>query len=183
MMQTVKSHLKRMRVGTAVPMQPPTDRALALRLVTDCDFAAAEGHRPTAWAQPAAGYVLGGFAAGGIGARAGWIAGDSAGGCRPWPSWRASCAASRPSSGGARRRATAQQPVLASEYQLVTAETAEACDQQPDPERWLIAAQQLQAIGTLFAHDPVALQIIAGLGDGLTAEEIRQALGMTKTDL
>jgi hypothetical protein len=65
---------------------------------------------------------------------------------------------------------------------VVAAETAEACDPQPDPERWLIAAQQLQAIGTLFEHDPVALQIIAGLGDGLTAEEIRRTLGMTKTD-
>jgi RNA polymerase sigma-70 factor (ECF subfamily) len=28
----------------------------------------------------------------------------------------------------------------------------------------------------------VALQIIAGLGDGLTAEEIRRTLGMGKTD-
>jgi len=28
----------------------------------------------------------------------------------------------------------------------------------------------------------VALQIIAGLGDGLTAEELRRTLGMSKTD-
>jgi hypothetical protein len=81
-----------------------------------------------------------------------------------------------------RRRATQQQPVLATEYQLVAAETAEACDPQPDPERWLIAAQQLQAIGMLFANDPVALQIIAGLGEGLTAEEIRRTLSMSKTE-
>ena len=72
--------------------------------------------------------------------------------------------------------------MLATQYQLVAPETAEACDSQPDPERWLIAAQQLEAIGTLFAHDPVALQIIAGLGDGLTAEEIRRTLGMGKTE-
>ena len=39
-----------------------------------------------------------------------------------------------------------------------------------------------KAIGNLFAQDPVALQIISGLGDGLRAEEIRQALGMSKTD-
>jgi hypothetical protein len=71
---------------------------------------------------------------------------------------------------------------LASDYQLVAPETAEACDPLPDPERWLIASQQLEAIGTLFAQDPVALQIISALGDGLTAEEIRRALGMSKTD-
>ena len=82
-----------------------------------------------------------------------------------------------------RRRATAQQPALTTEYQLLAAHSAEACeDPQPNPERWLIAAQQLEAIGMLFAHDPVALQIIAGLGDGLTAEEIRRTLGMSKTE-
>jgi DNA-directed RNA polymerase specialized sigma24 family protein len=81
-----------------------------------------------------------------------------------------------------RRRAARQQPVLATEYQVVVAETAEACDPLPDPERWMIAAQQLEAIGTLFAQDCVALQIIAGLGDGLPAEEIRRTLGLTRTD-
>ena len=163
------------------PLQPPADRALALKLVTDCDLlrlkviARLHGRSlppDVCWAdllQEAFARVLDGSRA--I-PRAVPTVAFLAGVMRSIKAehWRR------------RRRATEQQPVLATEYQVVMAETAEACDPQPDPERWLIAAQQLQAIGTLFANDPVALQIIAGLGDGLTAEEIRRTLRMSKTD-
>jgi RNA polymerase sigma-70 factor (ECF subfamily) len=163
------------------PLQPPADRALALKLVTDCDLlrlkviARLHGRSlppDLSWAdllQEALARVLDGSRA--IPSGVPTVA-FLAGVMRSIKAehWRR------------RRRANEQQPVLATEYQVVAAETAEACDPQPDPERWLIAAQQLQAIGTLFEHDPVALQIIAGLGDGLTAEEIRRTLGMTKTD-
>jgi DNA-directed RNA polymerase specialized sigma24 family protein len=174
---------KRQNVARATdsPLQPPADRALALKLVTDCDLlrlkviARLHGRSlppDLSWAdllQEALARVLDGSRA--IPAGVPTVA-FLAGVMRSIKAehWRR------------RRRANEQQPVLATEYQVVAAETAEACDPQPDPERWLIAAQQLQAIGTLFAQDAVALQIIAGLGDGLTAEEIRRALGLTKTD-
>jgi DNA-directed RNA polymerase specialized sigma24 family protein len=174
---------KRQNVVAAAdsPLPPPADRALALKLVTDCDLlrlkviARLHGRSlppDVSWAdllQEALARVLDGSRA--IPAAVPTVA-FLAGVMRSIKAehWRR------------RRRANEQQPVLATEYQVVAAETAEACDPQPDPERWLIAAQQLQAIGTLFEHDPVALQIIAGLGDGLTAEEIRRTLGMTKTD-
>ncbi|HEY1899977.1 MAG TPA: hypothetical protein VGG49_09310 [Steroidobacteraceae bacterium] len=164
-----------------MPVQPPADRALALKLVTNCDLlrvkviARLHGRSlppDVSWAdllQEAFARVLDGSRA--IPPHVPTVA-FLAGVMRSIKAehWRR------------RRRATQQQPVLATEYQVVAPETAEACDPQPDPERWLIAAQQLEAIGMLFAQDPVALQIICGLGDGLTAEEIRRTLGMTKTE-
>jgi DNA-directed RNA polymerase specialized sigma24 family protein len=167
--------------ATDSPLPPPADRALALKLVTDCDLlrlkviARLHGRSlppDISWAdllQEALARVLDGSraippAVPPVAFLAGVMRSIKA------EHWRR------------RRRANEQQPVLATEYQVVAAETTEACDPQPDPERWLIAAQQLQAIGTLFEHDPVALRIIAGLGDGLTAEEIRRTRGMTKTD-
>jgi DNA-directed RNA polymerase specialized sigma24 family protein len=61
-------------------------------------------------------------------------------------------------------------------------ETAAVPDPVADPERSLIAIQELDAIERLFADDPVVLRIIDGLGEGLTAEQIRAALGLSKTD-
>jgi DNA-directed RNA polymerase specialized sigma24 family protein len=55
-------------------------------------------------------------------------------------------------------------------------------DPAPGPERSLSARQELTAIERLFADDPVALRIIAGLGEGLSAEQIRVATGISKTD-
>jgi DNA-directed RNA polymerase specialized sigma24 family protein len=52
----------------------------------------------------------------------------------------------------------------------------------PDPERTMAALQELAAIDRLFADDPVVLQIIAGIGEGLSAEQIRTALGISTTD-
>ncbi len=43
----------------------------------------------------------------------------------------------------------------------------------PDQERVLAAAEALSAVHRLFASDGVALRIIAGLANGLPAEEIR----------
>jgi DNA-directed RNA polymerase specialized sigma24 family protein len=181
MLENVKSYLKKTDVGELVRVQPPADRALALKLVTDCDLlrlkviARLHGRSlppDVSWAdllQEAFARVLDGSRAIPPGvATVAFLAGVMR--SIKADHWRR------------RRRATEQQPALATQYQLLSPQSVEACDPQPDPERWLIAAQQLQAVGTLFAQDPVALQIIVGLGDGLTAEEIRATLGMTKTD-
>jgi DNA-directed RNA polymerase specialized sigma24 family protein len=58
----------------------------------------------------------------------------------------------------------------------------ELLDPSPDPERSLVARQELAAIQRLFEQDTVALQIIAGLGNGLSPEQIRAAYGITDTD-
>lgn len=55
-------------------------------------------------------------------------------------------------------------------------------DPAPDPERTLAAAEALAALDRLFADDPLALQVIEGLGQGLSAEEIRKAYAMSETD-
>src|SRR5882757_143466 len=47
--------------------------------------------------------------------------------------------------------------------------SVEGAEPAPDPERVLAAAQALAAIHELFADDPSALTIIAGLAEGLTA--------------
>lgn len=52
----------------------------------------------------------------------------------------------------------------------------------PDPERSLIAIEQLKAIEQLFAGDSQVLGIIDGLGAGLTADQIRSRLALSKTD-
>jgi RNA polymerase sigma-70 factor (ECF subfamily) len=180
-MEIVKGHVRKVELGQLAPVPPPAARALAMELVTDCDLlrlkviARLHGRSlppDISWAdllQEAFARVLDGSRAippdvPAVAFLAGVMRSIKA------EHWRR------------RRRATGQQPVLASDYQVVAPETAEACDPQPDPERWLIAAQQLEAVGALFAQDPAALQIIAGLGDGLTAEEIRRALGMSRTD-
>jgi RNA polymerase sigma-70 factor (ECF subfamily) len=58
----------------------------------------------------------------------------------------------------------------------------EACDPAPDPERSLAASEALAALDILFADDPQALQVIEGLGQGMTAEEIRKAYAMSETE-
>jgi RNA polymerase sigma-70 factor (ECF subfamily) len=59
---------------------------------------------------------------------------------------------------------------------------ASAEDASPDPERTLAAAQALAQVNRLFAGDPHALKIIAGLSDGLTASEICLFYGMAERD-
>jgi RNA polymerase sigma-70 factor (ECF subfamily) len=51
-----------------------------------------------------------------------------------------------------------------------------------DPERMLGAAQRLAAVNQLFASDPIALKIVAGLADGLTAAEICKLYGMSQRE-
>lgn len=55
-------------------------------------------------------------------------------------------------------------------------------DPVPGPEHSLIARQALTAIMRLFADDPLALQIIGDLGQGLSTEQIRSRRGISKTD-
>jgi len=54
-------------------------------------------------------------------------------------------------------------------------------DAAPDPERALSAAQEIKAIEGLFARDHVVLGIVTGLGKGLSAEEIRVSMGLSRT--
>ena len=55
-------------------------------------------------------------------------------------------------------------------------------DPTPGPERALDARQQLTLVKLLFADDPPALQVIDGLSNGLSAEQIRLSTGLSKTD-
>jgi DNA-directed RNA polymerase specialized sigma24 family protein len=52
----------------------------------------------------------------------------------------------------------------------------------PSPERAVAAAQSLAAIDRLFASDPPALKVIAGLAEGLTPTEICKRYGMSERD-
>jgi len=52
----------------------------------------------------------------------------------------------------------------------------------PDPERTLAAAQALAEINRLFAADPCALKIIAGLAEGFSASEICRTYKMTELE-
>jgi len=61
-------------------------------------------------------------------------------------------------------------------------ETSELADPTPGPERTVIAKQELARIRRLFEGDTVALAIIAGLSDGRSAEQIRAAKAISKTD-
>jgi RNA polymerase sigma-70 factor (ECF subfamily) len=58
----------------------------------------------------------------------------------------------------------------------------EVLDPMPTPERALAAEQEIAAIAKLFADDPVALRILACLAEGMSAEQIRVATGLSKTD-
>lgn len=55
-------------------------------------------------------------------------------------------------------------------------------DSEPGPERAVMAQQELAAIRELFAGDAAALAILSGLAQGLTAEEIRFAAGLSAVD-
>ena len=58
----------------------------------------------------------------------------------------------------------------------------EPADPTPDPERSMIAWQEMARINRLFADDPVVLQIVLGLAEGLSPDEIRKMSGISKTD-
>lgn len=58
----------------------------------------------------------------------------------------------------------------------------ELLDPSADPERALIAVEELDKIRRLFADDPVALRIIDGLAEGLAAEQIRARNGISRIE-
>jgi DNA-directed RNA polymerase specialized sigma24 family protein len=60
-------------------------------------------------------------------------------------------------------------------------ETMEAPDPAADPERAALAEEELKSIERLFEDDPLALNILEGLADGLSAEEIRGRYGISNT--
>jgi DNA-directed RNA polymerase specialized sigma24 family protein len=68
------------------------------------------------------------------------------------------------------------------ELRYQRSQEADPRESAPDPERTMEALQELAAIDRLFADDPVVLQIIAGIGEGLWAEQIRTALGISATE-
>jgi DNA-directed RNA polymerase specialized sigma24 family protein len=63
---------------------------------------------------------------------------------------------------------------------VATDASAAADETVRDPERMLAAAQRLAAINRLFARDPAALKIIAGLAEGLNADEICRRYAMSE---
>jgi DNA-directed RNA polymerase specialized sigma24 family protein len=81
----------------------------------------------------------------------------------------------------ARRGATRDAPPwLGNEGEALS--EREVLDPAADPERALIAADELTKIRTLFAEDRAALQIIDGLAEGLSAEQIRTRHTISRTD-
>lgn len=80
------------------------------------------------------------------------------------------------------RRFAARLPYILAELDPGGAADGEPGDHSPDPERSLIAMQQLAEIDRLFAGDPRALQIIEGLFEGWSPEQIRARYDMSKTD-
>jgi DNA-directed RNA polymerase specialized sigma24 family protein len=59
--------------------------------------------------------------------------------------------------------------------------TGELRDSASDLEQALLAREQIEAIERLFAGDPVALGILAGLAEGRSAAQIRAGMGISKT--
>lgn len=70
----------------------------------------------------------------------------------------------------------------ASDYRAYRMREPALKETAPDPERSAIAIEELEAIERLFADDPAVLGIIHALGEGLTAEQIRATLGLSRTD-
>ncbi|MGC2774154.1 MAG: sigma-70 family RNA polymerase sigma factor [Bradyrhizobium sp.] len=60
--------------------------------------------------------------------------------------------------------------------------SCDPADELADPERAAVAIAGLADIMRLFATDPVALQIIDGLANGLMARDICQAYGISALD-
>ncbi len=61
-------------------------------------------------------------------------------------------------------------------------DASDVADPAPGPERQLMARQELARIEQLFADDPVARQVLAGLAEELSAEEIQARFCLSKTD-
>jgi len=81
-----------------------------------------------------------------------------------------------------RRAGKASKRYAASDYRARGTRELALKDTAPDPERSLIAIEELKAIERLFADDPIVLGIIDALGEGLSAGQIRAAQGLSQTD-
>lgn len=82
----------------------------------------------------------------------------------------------------ARREALQLPKLAAAALEAWEASAGEPVDPRSDVERGLQAMQELACIYHLFADDPQARQIIAGLAEERSPEEICESSGMTKTD-
>jgi len=81
-----------------------------------------------------------------------------------------------------RAGATERREYAVSGYRAYRTRERALRDTAPDPERSLMAIEELKAIEQLFADDPVVLGIIDALGEGLTAGQIRDRHTLSKTD-
>jgi DNA-directed RNA polymerase specialized sigma24 family protein len=83
------------------------------------------------------------------------------------------------------RRATRESggvDALQRDYESDQSQVIGLIDPAPGPERMLTARQELALIRELFADDLPVLEIIDGLADGSSAEQIRVATGRTKIE-
>jgi DNA-directed RNA polymerase specialized sigma24 family protein len=80
------------------------------------------------------------------------------------------------------RKRSRQMPRLLADLELAGANESELPDPAPNPERRAIAMQAMESMQQVFSDDVQALQIIAGLFDGLSPEETCTTYGMAKTD-
>jgi DNA-directed RNA polymerase specialized sigma24 family protein len=80
------------------------------------------------------------------------------------------------------RRLAVRMPQMLAELEAGGDPDGEGGDPTPDPKRSLIAMQLLGEIYRLFADDLRALQVIEGLFEGSSPEQIRARYDMSKTD-
>ncbi len=80
------------------------------------------------------------------------------------------------------RREAEQMPKLIVDLDAPELQSDEVSDSAPSPERYILAAQELALIERLFAQDAQAQQIIAGLADQRSPDEICASCGMSKTE-
>jgi DNA-directed RNA polymerase specialized sigma24 family protein len=78
------------------------------------------------------------------------------------------------------RREARQSPKLRANFDAAGLDAGEVRDPMADPERTLIAMQELKAIDQLFCDHVQARHVIAGLLDGQSPEEICASHGMTR---
>jgi RNA polymerase sigma-70 factor (ECF subfamily) len=80
------------------------------------------------------------------------------------------------------RRGARQARKLLAELEIADSAEPELLDPEPSPERLAIAVQEMEALNDLFADDEPARQLIAGLYEGWSPEEICVAHGISKVD-
>jgi DNA-directed RNA polymerase specialized sigma24 family protein len=81
------------------------------------------------------------------------------------------------------RRVRHEQRMLVSrDDQSQRGPSTDPVDEVADPERIAVAVEGLAEIYRLFAGDPVALQIIDGMSNGLAAKDVCKAYGISTRD-